>query len=61
MKQPRFLRKIEIRSKPKWKRRCCYAHEGETLCSRKGRQLEKQSTRDGTGWIESNAIREVKY
>jgi hypothetical protein len=55
MKKTRlFCRKIEIRSKPKWKRRCCYAHEGE-LCSRKGRQLEKVQLTDGTeGWIESN-------
>jgi hypothetical protein len=33
----------------------------ERTCSRKGRQLEKVQLTDGTeGWIESNAIREVK-
>jgi hypothetical protein len=54
-----FFWKIEIRSNHKWKPLLlCFMKE--TLCSRKGRQLEKKLT-DGTeGWIESNAIREVK-
>jgi hypothetical protein len=35
-------------------------HEGANLF-KKGRQLEKVQLTDGTeGWIESNAIREVK-
>jgi hypothetical protein len=56
-----FAEKIEIRSATKWKRVVVMLHEGAKLyVQEKVDNWKSTVNRRTEGWIESNAIREVK-